>query len=228
MDVRGNQIATLCVTTPNSPRARMQMVSQGEWVEFLLGSELGRKIRLRLGPEGICSLGRKSWASLFEETDWNPVFELSGLDRVLGGGLKAFRLWAALMGLALDRGKKTQRSSNVFVTGTDTSDAAVIWAMSFLMKNPKTMKKVQDEIRSLIGKKGFVDEDDIQQLPCLKAVVKEMMRLQPTVALLVPRETVHKCTLGEYEIAEKTLVYVNAWPIGRDPEAWEKPLEFCP
>lgn len=96
------------------------------------------------------------------------------------------------------------------------------------MKNPKTMKKVQDEIRSLIGKRGFVDEDDIQQLPYLKAVVKEMMRLQPTVPLLVPRETVHKCTLGEYEIAEKTLVYVNAWAIGRDPEAWEKPLEFHP
>ncbi|OAY50613.1 cytochrome P450 83B1 [Manihot esculenta] len=117
---------------------------------------------------------------------------------------------------------------NLFVAGTDTSAAAVIWAMSFLMKNPKTMKKVQDEIRSLIGKKGFVDEDDIQQLLYLKAVVKEMMRLQPTVPFLVPRETVHKCTLGEYEIAEKTLVHVNAWAIGRDPEAWEKPLEFRP
>ncbi|KAJ9186487.1 hypothetical protein P3X46_002055 [Hevea brasiliensis] len=117
---------------------------------------------------------------------------------------------------------------NVFVAGTDTSAAAVIWAMSFLMKNPKTMKKVQEEIRSLIGKKGFVDEDDIHQLPYLKAVVKETMRLQPTVPLLVPRETVHKCTLGGYNIPEKTLVYVNAWAVGRDPEAWENPSEFYP
>ena len=89
----------------------MRMVPQSEWAELLLGSELGQKIRIRLGPEGICSLGRKSWAGLIEESDWSPVFELSGLDLALGGDLKAFRLWAVLMGLALDRGEKTQRSS---------------------------------------------------------------------------------------------------------------------
>ena len=82
-----------------------------KWAEFLPGSELGRNIRLRLGPEGICSLGRKSWAGLIEESDWSPVFELGRPDLTLGGDLEAFRLWAVLMGLALNRGEEIQQSS---------------------------------------------------------------------------------------------------------------------
>ncbi|KAL9431604.1 hypothetical protein AB3S75_026739 [Citrus x aurantiifolia] len=54
------------------------------------------------------------------------------------------------------------------------------------------------------------------------------MRLQPPAPLLVPRETTEKCIIDGYEIPAKTLVYVNAWAIGRDPEAWENPEEFNP
>lgn len=120
---------------------------------------------------------------------------------------------------------------NVFVAGTDTSSATVVWAMTFLMKNPRCMKKVQEEVRSLnIGNKGFVDEDDIHHhgLPYLKAVIKETFRLQTTVPLLVPRETIKECNIEGYAIPAKTLVFVNAWAIGRDPEAWENPEEFYP
>ncbi|XP_052292347.1 6,7,8-trihydroxycoumarin synthase-like isoform X2 [Citrus sinensis] len=124
---------------------------------------------------------------------------------------------------------ETQALFNVFVAGTDTSAATVVWAMTYLTKNPRAMKKVQLEIRSLIGgNKGFVNEDDVQELHYLKAVVKETMRLQPTVPLLLPREAIQKCIVEGYEIPAKTRVFVNAWAIGRDPEAWQNPEEFYP
>ncbi|CAI0419861.1 unnamed protein product [Linum tenue] len=118
---------------------------------------------------------------------------------------------------------------NIFVGGSDTSAATVIWSMTYLMKNPVAMGKAQKEVRLAIGKKDFVNEQDIQQLPYLKAVVKETMRLQPPAPLLVPRESTQKCSLGGYEIPAKTAVHINAWAIGRDPEAWrENPEEFKP
>ncbi|XP_012457061.1 cytochrome P450 83B1 [Gossypium raimondii] len=117
---------------------------------------------------------------------------------------------------------------DVFIAGTDTSAATVIWVMNFLMKNPKCLKKTQAEVRDLIREKGFVSEDEVQNLTYLKAVIKETFRLQATVPLLVPRETLRKCSIGGYEVPTKTLVFVNAWAIGRDPEAWENPEEFCP
>ncbi|CAL1373292.1 unnamed protein product [Linum trigynum] len=118
---------------------------------------------------------------------------------------------------------------DIFIGGTDTSATTVVWTMTYLMKNPRAMEKAQKEIRLAIGKKGFVKEEDIQQLTYLKAVVKEAMRLQPALPLLVPRETTKKCSLNGYEIPAKTVVYVNTWAVGRDPEAWgENPEEFKP
>ncbi|KAL5778157.1 hypothetical protein ACOSP7_011083 [Xanthoceras sorbifolium] len=117
---------------------------------------------------------------------------------------------------------------NVFIAGTDTGAASVIWVMTYLMKYPREMIKVQEEVRNLIGGKGFVDEDDVQKLSYLKAVIKETMRLQPTAPLLLPRETTKKCILGGYEIPSKTLVFVNTWAIGRDLEVWDNPEKFYP
>ncbi|KAK1553791.1 hypothetical protein Q3G72_003646 [Acer saccharum] len=76
---------------------------------------------------------------------------------------------------------ETQAMFERICCGTDTGAASVIWAMTYLMKNPRVMKKVQEEVRNLVGAKGFVDEDDVERLFYLKDVVKETMRLQPTL-----------------------------------------------
>ncbi|KAL8150075.1 hypothetical protein AgCh_006909 [Apium graveolens] len=117
---------------------------------------------------------------------------------------------------------------NVVVAGTGTSAAAVVWAMTLLIKNPTKMQKAQQEIRERTGNKGFIDENDLQKLVYLKAIVKEAMRLHPPAPLLVPRETIEKCVVSGYEIEAKTRVYINAYAIGRDPESWESPDEFLP
>ncbi|KAJ9567573.1 hypothetical protein OSB04_003539 [Centaurea solstitialis] len=118
--------------------------------------------------------------------------------------------------------------ADVLVAGSDTGAATVVWAMTALMKNPKVMKKAQEEVRVVVGKKGQIDEDDLPKLTYLKAVVKEIMRLHPPAPLLVPRETKKDAVLHGYQIKKKTLVYMNAFAIGRDPESWENPEEFSP
>ncbi|KAI3470308.1 hypothetical protein Pfo_026971 [Paulownia fortunei] len=117
---------------------------------------------------------------------------------------------------------------NIFIAATDTSAASTVWTMTALMKAPNVMEKVQAEIRNLIGKKGIVDEDDLPKLPYLKAVINETFRLYPPAPLLVPRETIEKCNLEGYEIQPRTVVYVNAWAVARDPECWKNPDEFLP
>ncbi|KAI3470310.1 hypothetical protein Pfo_030990 [Paulownia fortunei] len=117
---------------------------------------------------------------------------------------------------------------DIFIAATDTSAASTVWIMTALMKAPNVMEKVQAEIRNLIGKKGKVDEDDLPKLPYLKAVIKETLRLFPPVPMLVPRETTERCIVDGYEIQPKTVVYVNAWAVARDPEYWDNPHEFLP
>ncbi|GFP83112.1 cytochrome p450 83b1 [Phtheirospermum japonicum] len=117
---------------------------------------------------------------------------------------------------------------DIFVAGTHSTSTTIVWAMTALMKAPKVMEKAQSEIRNLIGERRKVDEDDLHKLPYLKAIINETLRLYPPVPLLVPRETIDKCTLQGYEIQPKTAVYVIAWAIARDPEYWQNPDEFMP
>ncbi|KAK1383053.1 hypothetical protein POM88_020788 [Heracleum sosnowskyi] len=102
---------------------------------------------------------------------------------------------------------------NIFNGGTGTSATALTSAMTELMRDQGVMKKAQEEIRRVIGKKDNVDEDDIQNLPYLRAVVKETMRLYPPAPLLLPRQTMETSIIGGdkdhmYMIKPKTLVYV--------------------
>ncbi|KAI7739785.1 hypothetical protein M8C21_033870, partial [Ambrosia artemisiifolia] len=118
--------------------------------------------------------------------------------------------------------------TDILVAGTDNSAATLVWAMTSLMKNPKEMKKVQEEVRNVVGDKGKVDEDDLPKLTYMKAVVKEVLRLYPAAPLLIPRETNEDTIIHGYKIKKKTIVYVNALAIGRDPGSWENPEEFSP
>ncbi|KAK4398532.1 cytochrome [Sesamum angolense] len=117
---------------------------------------------------------------------------------------------------------------DIFSAGTDTSAATIIAAMTALIENPTIMRKLQSEIREVIGEKGKVTEDDLPKLSYLKAVIKETLRMYPPAPLLLPRETLEKCNIEEYIIPAKTLVYINAWAIARDHEYWEHPNEFEP
>ncbi|KAL8549869.1 hypothetical protein ACS0TY_008639 [Phlomoides rotata] len=117
---------------------------------------------------------------------------------------------------------------NIFFGGTDSGAASIVWNMTALIKAPNVMKKVQAEIRNLVGEKGKVDEDDLPKLPYLKAVINESFRLYPPVPVLVPRETTERCVLEGYQIQPKTVIYVNSWAIARDPDYWSNPDEFLP
>ncbi|XP_071729231.1 6,7,8-trihydroxycoumarin synthase-like [Rutidosis leptorrhynchoides] len=117
---------------------------------------------------------------------------------------------------------------NILLGGTETSATTVVWAMTLLMKNPQSLKIVQQEVRNVVGNKGRVHEDDLDKLDYLKAVIKETLRLQPVAPLLVTHESRDRCVLDKFEIPKKTLVYVNVWAIGRDPNCWERAEEFDP
>lgn len=101
--------------------------------------------------------------------------------------------------------------------------------MTELIRNPRVMKKVQDEIRTTLGdKKERLTEDDLNQLHYFKLVVKETFRLHPAAPLLLPRETMSEIKIQSYDIPAKTQMIINVYSIARDPKLWTNPNEFNP
>ncbi|XP_062114932.1 phenylacetaldehyde oxime monooxygenase CYP71AN24-like [Humulus lupulus] len=117
---------------------------------------------------------------------------------------------------------------DMFVGASDTTSTALEWLMAELVKNPRVMKKVQEEVRRVVGSKSKIDMNDINQMGYLKCVIKENLRLHPPLPFLVPRQTLSNVKLGGYDIHVKTRVFINVWAIQRDPSEWDKPDEFRP
>ncbi|KAE8786115.1 Cytochrome P450 76C4 [Hordeum vulgare] len=117
----------------------------------------------------------------------------------------------------------------VFAAGSDTMSITVEWAMAELLRNPRVMAKVREEIDNAHGGKETIGETDAARLPYLQAVVKEAMRLHPVAPILLPHRAVEEgVEIGGYAVPKGSTVIFNAWAIMRDREAWERPDEFVP
>ena len=116
----------------------------------------------------------------------------------------------------------------MFIAGTDTSSAILVWIMAELIRNPSVMQRAQTKVREVVKGKAKVEENHISKLMYLKSIVKEGLRLHPPTPLLVPRETTDDCAIEGYHIPAKTRVFVNAKSIGTDPKYWKNKNEFQP
>uniref|UniRef100_A0A1W7HBW1 Cytochrome P450 n=1 Tax=Scoparia dulcis TaxID=107240 RepID=A0A1W7HBW1_SCODU len=117
---------------------------------------------------------------------------------------------------------------DVFAAGTHTTYASLEWAMSELLRHPKIMERLQNEMREVVGRKEEITEDDLEKMHYLKAVIKENLRLHVPIPLLVPRESTQDSEVFGYDVAANTRVIINAWAIARDPSVWKNPEEFRP
>jgi cytochrome P450 len=117
---------------------------------------------------------------------------------------------------------------DIYGAGGEGSSSTITWAIAELVRDPRVMKKAQEEVREIFKMKGIVGENCINELKYLKSVVKETLRLHPPGALLIPRECGQACEIDGYHIPMKSKVIVNAWAIGRDPKYWTEPERFYP
>ncbi|MCO5552455.1 hypothetical protein L7F22_005967 [Adiantum nelumboides] len=113
------------------------------------------------------------------------------------------------------------------VGGIDTTATTLEWAMARLVLHPDIQCKLYDEIHGVTGDRP-VDEEDLPQLPYLRSIVKETLRLHPAFPFLLPHTVSEPCKIGDYDIPMGSIVlFTNAY-ISRDPKVWHEPLMFKP
>lgn len=98
--------------------------------------------------------------------------------------------------------------------------------MSELARKPSTLKKVQDEVRSVVGAKSKIEEHDITKMEYFRCAIKETLRLHSVSTLA--RVSSSPVNIGGYQLPTKATVLINSWAIQRDPDIWDQPLEFLP
>ncbi|RYR67584.1 hypothetical protein Ahy_A03g013981 isoform B [Arachis hypogaea] len=117
---------------------------------------------------------------------------------------------------------------DLLVAGSDSISSTIEWAFAELANSPKVMKKVQEEVRRIVGGKSMIEENDLNQMNYMKCVIKETLRLHPPGPFLIPRETANSVEIKGYHIPKKVTVYINSYAIHRDPKLWDNAEEFIP
>ncbi|KFP18953.1 cytochrome P450 4V2 [Egretta garzetta] len=112
--------------------------------------------------------------------------------------------------------------------GHDTTAAAMNWALYLLGCNPEAQKKVHRELDEVFGNtERPVTMDDLKKLRYLECVVKEALRLFPSVPLFA-RTLREDCCIRGYQVPKGTNVLVITYALHRDPEIFPDPEEFRP
>jgi len=116
--------------------------------------------------------------------------------------------------------------SEVMLAAVDTASNTMQWVIYELARNPSIQEKLRQEINNVTNG-AIVDNNALQKLPYLRAVVKETLRLYP-IAGVVTRTLTKDMPIANYNIPSGTTVIASTYITGRNPDCFEDPLTFKP
>ncbi|XP_062119679.1 cytochrome P450 89A2-like [Humulus lupulus] len=133
----------------------------------------------------------------------------------------------------LDTGEMVTLCSEFLNAGTDTTSTALQWIMASLVKHPQIQEKLYEEIKGVMGdddrRRGKeIEEEDLQRMPYLKAVILEGLRRHPPGHFVLPHAVSEDVVVGGHVVPKKGSVNFMVAEMGWDPKVWEDPMAFKP
>ncbi|MCY3592848.1 MAG: cytochrome P450 [Acidobacteria bacterium] len=116
----------------------------------------------------------------------------------------------------------------ILLTGQiDGPTSALSLGIHYLSVNSGVRTKVEEEVDVVLNG-GSIDGADYGRLRYVDAVFKEVLRVDPPTAVMLPKEATEDRVLGGYLIRKGTLVHVAMKALHHQPEYWDRPSEFRP
>jgi cytochrome P450 len=112
------------------------------------------------------------------------------------------------------------------LAGQETTSLALTWTWYLLSQNPAARDRLERELDLALGGRP-PEYADIANLPYLRMVVDEAMRLYPP-AWGLSRQALSDDTLGGYRLPRGWLAFVIPYALHRHPRYWPNPDVFDP
>jgi cytochrome P450 len=121
----------------------------------------------------------------------------------------------------------------LFEAGAGTTAAAMMSFTFAMTLHPDEYKKLQAEVDNVVGNSRVPSFTDMQSLPRVRAVAKEVLRWRPVTAGGLPHQLVQDDT---YKMPDGRSVFLEAgtnvhavqWSIHREPNRYPDPESFRP
>jgi cytochrome P450 len=157
---------------------------------------------------------RVLWESIHRRRS-EPTDTPDILDMLIQAHAEGWMTDAALLGQA----------TILFAASFETQANTLNWTMFLLAQHPKVMAELSDELRFLQGAPPNVEQ--LERLPYLDAVLKESMRILPTVPYTI-RAVTEPTQLGEASLEVEDRVVCSHYVTHHMPEIYPEPECFRP
>ncbi|KAJ7123607.1 cytochrome P450 [Mycena epipterygia] len=111
-------------------------------------------------------------------------------------------------------------AATLYSGGAETSSAVLAWFLFVMLSFPKVMRQAQEELDTVIGRSRMPTFADYNNLPYLRALVKETLRWMPLAPIGLPHRLIQDDYYEGHFIPKGSIVIANVWALNRDPEIY--------
>ncbi len=129
-------------------------------------------------------------------------------------------------GRSMDETQLRDEVVTLMLAGHETSANALAWTLHLLGEHPEIEQRLYEEIGVAVGDTP-ASAVDLNNMPYLKQVVQESMRIYPPV-WAIARRSEEPAEYNGFYIPEKSYIGVVPYALHRDPKFWPDPTKFDP
>ncbi|KAJ8412074.1 hypothetical protein AAFF_G00143410 [Aldrovandia affinis] len=118
--------------------------------------------------------------------------------------------------------------TELLLAGVDTISSTMSWSLYELSRHPVVQADLRDEVQGVLRGRKVPSAADVAQMPLMKAVVKEVLRLYPVIPANARVIADRDIQVGGYLIPKNTLITLCHYATSRDEKLFSNPDEFLP
>ncbi|KAG9231630.1 cytochrome P450 [Amylocarpus encephaloides] len=130
--------------------------------------------------------------------------------------------------LGMDTLQCAYQCGGLVEAGSETTSAALNSFLLFAVLNPEVVRKGQEEVDRVVGKDRYPSWEDEEELPYIRAIIKELLRIRPANKVGMQHCTVEDDWYEGMFIPKGATVMLNWWGIQYDENRWSSPYDFKP
>ncbi|KDQ51281.1 hypothetical protein JAAARDRAFT_706542 [Jaapia argillacea MUCL 33604] len=119
-------------------------------------------------------------------------------------------------------------AATVLEAGSDTTASTMQSFFLFMLSHPLVLKKVKEEVDSVVGPDRLPTWEDEANMPYLIACIKETLRRRPPTIMGIPHSADQDDVYEGHFIPKGSTVIGNVWTIHMDPIRYPNPQAFDP